>query len=107
MNLIIDCSLTVPPSEIYCFRDVTLYAKTFVFQDILVQCEKNTRSMYWKWLKDNSIHDFVSYMLKPTEEEHGFKMAPKGGNLNIDRITADNLNFVIGSISSIKPDRGK
>ena len=100
MNLIIDCGLTVPPSEIYCFRDVTLYAKTFVFEDILVQCEEGTRSMYWKWLKDNSIHDFVSYMLKPTEKEYGFKIMRVKGNLNVDRIASDNLGFVIASIGS-------
>ena len=100
MNLIIDCGLTVPPSEIYCFRDVTLYAKTFVFEDILVQCEEGTRSMYWKGLKDNSIHDFVSYMLKPPEKEYGFKIMRVKGNLNVDRIACDNLGFVIASIGS-------
>ena len=104
MNLIIDCSLTVPPSETYPFRDVTLYAKTFVFQDILVQCEEGTRSMYWKWLKDNRVHDFVSYMLSPYEQERGFVIAPKGGNLNVDRITCANLSFIISSISSLKKD---
>ena len=50
MNLIIGAHLSEPPSEIYCFRDVTLYAKTYIFEDVLIKCPKGTRSIYWNGL---------------------------------------------------------
>lgn len=102
MNLIISASLCAPPSEISPFRDVTLYGKTFVFEDILLECEKGTRSFYWKWLKSHGAHDFISYLLIDTEKEYGFKISPRQGNLNIDNITAVNLNFIISVLNSIK-----
>jgi len=102
MNLIISASLCAPPSEISPFRDVTLYGKTFVFEDILLECEKGTRSFYWKWLKSHGAHDFISYLLIDSEKEYGFKMSPRKGNLNIDNITAVNLNFIISVLNSIK-----
>jgi hypothetical protein len=102
MNLIIESSLCAPPSEVSCFRDVTLYGKIFIFEDILVQCNEGTRSIYWRWLKKHGAHDFISQLLKETEREHGFRISPQKGNLNIDRITCNNLNFIISSLSAIK-----
>lgn len=97
-----EASLSGPPSEISCFRDVTLYGKTFIFEDILVQCEMGSRSYYWKWLKRHGAHDFISQLLREDEKEHGFVIALKNGNLSVDRINAFNLGFIISSISSLK-----
>jgi len=102
VNLIIEAPLCAPPSESTCFRDVTLYAKTFVCEDILLECELGTRSFYWKWLKSRGAHDFISYLLKPTEHERGFKVASRGGNLNIDSINSFNLDFILSVIYNIK-----
>ena len=98
MNLIIESSLCAPPSEVSCFRDVTLYGRIFIFEDVLVQCEEGTRSVYWKWLKRHGAHDFISQLLKEDEHEYGFRISPRKGNLNIDRITCHNLSFVISSL---------
>jgi hypothetical protein len=102
MNLIISAPLCEPPSEISTFRDVTLYSKTFIFEDILLECEKGTRSFYWKWLKSHGAHDFVSYLICEHEKEYGFKMSPHKGNLNIDNINAFNLNFIISVLNSVR-----
>ena len=102
MNLIINSLFSEPPSEISCFRDITLYGKTFVFDDVLIKCAKGTRSFYWKWLKNHGAHDFVSYLILEHEEESGFYISDRGGNLNVDRITCENLNFIISSINSYK-----
>ena len=69
MNLIINSLFSEPPSEISCFRDVTLYGKTFIFDDVLIKCAKGTRSFYWKWLKNHGAHDFVSCLILEHEEE--------------------------------------
>jgi hypothetical protein len=102
MNLIIDSSLCAPPSDVSVFRDVTLYGKIFIFDDVLVQCERGTRSCYWDWLKSFGAHDIVSYMICDNEKEHGFKLSPQKGNLNVDSINAFNLNFIIAALNSAK-----
>ena len=102
MKLIIDSVLSEPPSEISCFRDVTLYGKVFIFEDVLVLCKKGTRSFYWDWLKRHGAHDYVSYLLTDHESEQGFKICQRGGNVNIDRICVNNIDFIIKCISSIK-----
>ena len=102
MNLIIDSSLSEPPSEISCFRDVTLFGKVFVFEDVLLECPQGTRSMYWKWLKRHGAHDFISQLIKQGELECGFSLRQSGGNLNIDRITASNISWVISSLNKLR-----
>jgi hypothetical protein len=102
MKLIIDSNLCEPPSEIYPFRDVTLYAKTYVFEDILLRCRTGTRSLYWNWLKNNGAHDFISYLIKDTEEESGFLISNKKANLNIEKISYSNLSFIIHSLRSLR-----
>ena len=102
MNLIIDSLLCEPPSEVACFRDVTLYGKTFIFDDILLKCKNGTRSVYWKWLKKHGAHDFISELIRDHEKEYGFVISYKKANLNVDRINSFNLNFIISSLSSLK-----
>jgi hypothetical protein len=102
MKLIIDSNLCEPPSEIYPFRDVTLYAKTYIFDDILLKCRAGTRSLYWEWLKKYGAHDFISYLIKDSEIESGFLIAPGKANINVHKISYDNLNFIISSLKCLK-----
>jgi hypothetical protein len=102
MNLIIDSHLCEPPSEVACFRDVTLYGKIFIFEDVLLRCRTGTRSLYWNWLKAHGAHDFVSALILDHEVESGFKISPSRGNMSIDRINAFNLNLIISRIRSLE-----
>lgn len=102
MKLIIDSNLCEPPSEIYPFRDVTLYAKTYIFDDVLLKCKTGTRTMYWNWLKRYGAHDFISYIIRDIEEEEGFLIAEKKANLNIQKISYDNLYYIISVLKSLK-----
>jgi len=102
MNLIIDSDLCEPPSEVTCFRDVTLYGKIFIFEDVLLRCRTGTRSLYWNWLKAHGAHDFVSALILDHEVESGFKISPSRGNMSIDRINAFNLNLIISRIRSLE-----
>ena len=99
MNLIIEAYLSEPPSEISCFRDVTLYGKTFIFEDVLVQCQNGTRSIYWEWLKRHGAHDFVSQLIREDERVNGFKIATIKGNYIIDRICCENLPKIISTLN--------
>lgn len=102
MKLIIDSVFTEPPSEISCFRDVTLYGKTFIFEDVLLKCRKGTRTFYWNWLKSHGAHDFISYLLTDEEKEYGFIISETEGNVNVDRICVNNLDFIIQCLLSLK-----
>ena len=101
MNLIIDSTLSEPPSEMSCFRDVTMYSKVFRFENVLLSCKMGTRSMYWNWLKNNGAHDFISYVLHEGELESGALIHPKKGDIVIDRINALNLNYIITRLKQI------
>lgn len=102
MNLIIDSHLCEPPSDVACFRDVTLYGKIFIFEDILLRCKVGTRSLYWNWLKSHGAHDFISDLILDHEIERGFKISSDRGNLRVDRINAFNLNLIISRIQLLK-----
>ncbi len=102
MNLIIEAPLSEPPSEISCFRDITLYGKTFVFEDVLLLCKKGTRSIYWNWLKQNGAHDFISYLLTEEECELGYLIHTQQGDITLDRINYYTINMVLSKIKNIK-----
>tara|TARA_B100001094_G_scaffold333097_1_gene408553 strand:+ start:2424 stop:2738 length:315 start_codon:yes stop_codon:yes gene_type:complete len=99
MDLIIHGSLTIPPSQVYCFRDISLYAKCFLNSQVFVECNKNEIDEYWYWLKDNNSYDFVDGMLR-TNEIHGFKVGPKErSNLKIQSIDHFNQQFILKILS--------
>lgn len=102
MNLIITSELSEPPSNVTCFRDVTLYAKTFVFEDVLLQCKPGTRSFYWKWLKHYGAHDFISYLITTQEKESGYKISSLKGDLIVDKISYNNLTDIISTLVKLK-----
>ena len=102
MILIIESCLTEPPSEVSCFRDVTLFAKTYVFEDILLECRAGTRSMYWNWLKRYGAHDYISQLIKDTEVQSGFSIKANGGNYTTDRIVCENLNAIVRRLLEVR-----
>lgn len=97
MKIIIRGELCEPPSEVYSFRDITLYASCFLHADVLLETRSEERDSYYKWLKHNGAYDFVSQIIKRNEEA-GFKIGPTKSNLIVDRLTPNNLNFVVGTL---------
>ena len=102
MILIIESCLTEPPSEIACFRDVTLYGK-IIFDDILLECKPGTRALYWNWLKSHGAHDFISQLILDSEEQGGYTIkTTRGANYKTDRINYENLSDIIYKIKKLK-----
>lgn len=103
MILIIESCLTEPPSEISCFRDLTLFAKTFVFEDVILECVPGTRTLYWNWLKSHGAHDFVSDLIRIGEREEGYTIKTNPpANLVVDRIGCYNLNYIITQLNLLR-----
>lgn len=102
MILRIEAPLSEPPSTPAVFRDTTLYASICRF-DVLVECAKGTRSLYWKWLKHYGIHDYVEQLILQGEEGGGISIGVNRCTINVDRLTPENLNFVVGRIQMFTP----
>lgn len=101
MTLRIEAELTIPPSSVTAFRDATLYAKVFKGLDVLLECEKGTRSIFWKWVKDHGAHDFIDALILPHEESHAPRMGRRDANIRVDKLTAESLPFAISGIRSL------
>ena len=98
MDLIIDGSLTAPPSQVYCFRDISLYAKCFLNKNVFVECCEKEIDLYWSWLKQNNSYDFVDAMVS-RDEVQGFYIGPRRkSNLQIELINYNNQSFVLRKI---------
>lgn len=100
-NLIVDADLTEPPSETSVFRDVTLYAKTFLDHDVLIECERDVVDLYWYWLKKRCAFDFVDDFVD-MGTEFGIRLNSRGGSIVVRRLTAESLNFVIGRLTAMR-----
>ena len=99
MILRIEAPLSEPPSTPAVFRDTTLYAVVFCKLDVLVECVKGTRSMYWKWLKSYGAHDFIEQLIVKGEVKEGLSIGYKKSSINVDRLIPENLNHVTGRLS--------
>ena len=101
MNVIRDAGLSEPPSEIECFRDVTLYSACFLEANVLLQCKSSMKDSYYHWLKDHGAYDFIEAIVR-VREERGLTIGPRGSNIFIDRITANNLSIIINRLSPLR-----
>lgn len=99
-NLIISSDLTEPPSEVICFRDITLAASDY-FDDILVECNGIEKDFVWNWLKKYGAMDFVSDFVIPYQEI-GYSIrlnpSPDTNILIEERLWQSNVEAVIRQI---------
>lgn len=101
MILRIQAELSEPPSSTTCFRDVTLYANVFCNLDVLVECAKGTKSIYWKWLKSWGAHDFVDQLIIHGEERGGITLGQQRATIATSKLTAETLPSVTGRLMSV------
>lgn len=101
MILRIEAPLSEPPSTPTVFRDTTLYASVHRF-DVLVECVKGTRSIYWKWLKKYGAHDYVEQLILRGEEQGGITLGFDRCTINVRKLTPETLNFVVGRLAMFK-----
>lgn len=101
MILVLQSTLSVPPSSIHCFRDLSLYASVFRQFEVIASCTDDTKDMYWKWLKKHGAMDFIKDIV-PEELSIGFKIGDSNGvNFKIPRLDVSYLNNAIGTINEL------
>jgi len=96
--LVIYAELTAPPSEVTLFRDITLHAKTFLNQEIVIECLREERDFYYKWLKDKCALDFVEDFVR-TYTVEGISLRKERGNINVNRINYSNYQKIISQLN--------
>lgn len=94
MNLIISGEYSIPPSELYAFRTLTMYANIIKHYDCLIEVQKENVDYYHKWLKSKYLYDFIEDLIY-LNEENGVKIKY---NIHNDRITYNNLNWYINML---------
>ena len=99
MLLIIDAELSAPPSEVTLFRDITLFSSCFLKKDVILECKKEERDYYYKWLKNRGSWDFVEDMVKP-RSEYGLSIRTNKANIVIPRINYNNFEVIMKNLRS-------
>tara|TARA_Y100000592_G_scaffold67488_1_gene104853 strand:- start:3364 stop:3672 length:309 start_codon:yes stop_codon:yes gene_type:complete len=100
MLTLIDCSLTEPPSSTTCFRDITLYTSFILNSEVLLECERDYRDIYYKWLKEKYAWDYVADIVSPGREL-GITIRPKKGSITVNKIYYDNLSEIIARLKNL------
>jgi len=96
--VIIDAELTAPPSEVVLFRDITMYSNVFLKKPVLLECRKEERDFYYKWLKNRASWDFVADFIKPNTEL-GISIRKYKANIIVERISYQNFDMIINKLT--------
>jgi len=100
VNVIFEAYLCEPPSSIHCFRDITLYTACFIKRNVLLECEKEQKDLYYKWLKNYGAYDFIDDIISINREK-GYRVGRQKANLKIEKINEHNLNYVINNLKKL------
>ena len=92
--VIIESTLTAPPSEVCLFRDITLFSRIFLQENVVLECEKEEIDFYYKWLKDKAAWDYVEDFIKPNTET-GFSIRKKNANICVEKILKRKLSKLL------------
>lgn len=98
VNVIFEAYLCEPPSSVHCFRDVTLYTSCFMKKYVLLECKRNEKDLYYKWLKNYGAYDFIDDIVSINREK-GYRVGKQKANLRIDKINAHNLSYIINNLN--------
>ena len=94
-----------PPTETLAIRGLCLYLNIFGRKsEILLETQKKNRDLYFRWIKQTGLYDFVEEIVFPEYEVKGFRIAPekvKSPYMKVDRITYDNLNDILSRLKSV------
>ena len=102
MPVIFDARLTEPPSWVHSFRDASMYVSVFIKKDVLVECEKASKDIYYQWLKKYCALDFVEEIVSSEEGVMGFRVGLTRANISIEKLVPENLNFVLSSLNRLE-----
>ena len=94
-----------PPTETLAIRGLCLYFNIFGRKsELLLETQKENRDLYFRWIKQTGLSDFVEEIVFPEYKVRGFRIATeivKPPYLRVDRISFDNLNDILSRVKSV------
>jgi|TARA_R110000751_G_scaffold151601_1_gene256576 hypothetical protein len=92
-----------PPTESLAIRGLCIYLNAFSRpRSFLLETKRETVDMYYGWIKKIGMHDFIEEIVYPDYDIEGLRISEtktRSPYLKVDRISWDNLNFVLKRIS--------
>tara|TARA_R110002051_G_scaffold9336_4_gene37114 strand:- start:1253 stop:1567 length:315 start_codon:yes stop_codon:yes gene_type:complete len=88
-----------PPSESLAIRGLCLYLNIFQKKrEILLETERENTDMYYRWVKNNGLWDFIEDIVHPEHDISGLRVATvkvRPPCVKVDRISWDNINDML------------
>jgi hypothetical protein len=104
MNLIITAELSSdPPSEGLYFRFLTMVAKKDLDYTVVLEAEKDSVDIYWKFLKRKGWFDFIDDIILPEWREEGVRIDTQLNypmTIRTDYIRCENTPSLLGQLKS-------
>lgn len=104
VNLIINACLSEPPSESFALRTVMFVAKLDLRLDILVESSRESKDMYYKYMKERGLFDFAQQIITPEENEEGIELGEfpiRSRCIQTDRVTLENYHWLMNRIERV------
>jgi hypothetical protein len=102
MKLLIQASLCEPPSDSLAFRYVTLISKKNFNMDVLILTDPELKDLYYKYLKNKGLFDYIDDIVIPRENENGLRLDNNDVNyspiIKLKAIVFENQLSVINNI---------
>jgi hypothetical protein len=77
MNLILDASLSEPPTDSLCLRYVTLVASEQFHFDCLMETEQEMKDLYYHYLLKQGVMDYIEQIITPSEHVLGLRLGER------------------------------
>ena len=103
-TLVIFSGLSEPPSEPLYFRYFTAVAKVDYCYDVLIESEKDYIDMYYKYLKEKGLYDFVYEIVTPEDNVDAIRVDIENNyprTILTDKITSYNMDSLVNSLKSL------
>ena len=92
-----------PPTESLAIRGLCIHLNAFGNScTFLLETERETVDLYYNWIKKMGMHDFIEEIIYPDYNIEGLRISEtktRSPYLKVDRISWDNLNFVLKKVS--------
>jgi len=104
MNLIITAELSSdPPSEGLYFRFLTMVAKKDLDYTVVLEAERDSVDIYWKFLKRKGWFDFIDDIILPEWREEGIRIDTQLNypmTIRTDYIRCENTPSLLGQLKN-------
>ena len=104
VNTLIFCEgIVEPPSESLAMRGLCIHLNALHGSNsFLLETQRETVDLYYQWIKRIGMHDFIEEIIYPDYNIEGLRISEtktRSPYFKIDRISWDNLNFVLKKVS--------